>query len=132
MRIVLGMAYAEVGETKKAVESVLAGIEEYPSADFVGLYDYHALGIAYLKNADFENAIIQLEKSMEINPLFADTYFYLGEAHAELGDTKKAEFYFSESLNRFNGEVKGGYFGYSFCFPVSQDQVEIKIDSKSL
>ncbi|MEM9052592.1 MAG: tetratricopeptide repeat protein [Bacteroidota bacterium] len=132
MRIVLGMAYAEIGETQKAVESVLAGIEEYPAADFAGLYDYHALGVAYLKNAEFENAIVHLEKSVEHNPLFADTYFYLGEAHAELGDIEKAKSYYSESLNRFRGEVEGGYSGYSFCFPVSSVQVESRLDSKTL
>ena len=35
MRIMLGMAYAEMSQSRKAVESILAGIGEYPSADFL-------------------------------------------------------------------------------------------------
>jgi tetratricopeptide (TPR) repeat protein len=126
MRILLGIVYSKMGENEKAVETVLVAIDEYPSRDFMGIYDYHTLGILQYFNGDYATAQETLEKSIAVNAEIADTYYFLALVEEELGNATAAHQRLQESINRFEGQ-DGGYTGYPFCFPVTKDVVEEKL-----
>lgn len=126
MRILLGIVYSKMGENEKAVETVLVAIDEYPSRDFMGIYDYHTLGISQYFNGDYATAQETLEKSIAVNAEIADTYYFLALVEEELGNATAAHQRLQESINRFEGR-EGGYSGYPFCFAVIEDVVEEKL-----
>jgi len=47
-------------------------------------------GTDYLTSANNEMAIVELEKSIQLNPLFAEAYFNLGNAYGKTGQVKQA------------------------------------------
>jgi tetratricopeptide (TPR) repeat protein len=126
MRILLGIVYSKMGENAKALQTLLAAIAEFPSPDFMGIYDYHTLGISQYFNGDYATAQETLEKSIAVNAEFADTYYYLALVEEELGNATAAHQRLQESINRFEGR-EGGYSGYPFCFAVIEDVVEEKL-----
>ncbi len=119
MRILLGIIYSELGSNQQAVDKVEETINSYPSLDYIGPYDYHTLGVLYLKNEQYAEALEVLLKSIKRNSQFADTYYYLSLASQKLGDIEKAKTYVEASLQRYSGE-HNGYSGYPICFPVSE------------
>ncbi len=134
MRILLGIVYSELGLRQQAIDKVEATIRSYSSLAYIGPYDYHILGVLYLKNQQYDDALKTLLKSIELNEQFADTYYFLSVASQNLGDIVKAKEYIEASLQRFKGE-HNGYSGYPICFPASQkmaeDQHNLLVESKS-
>jgi tetratricopeptide (TPR) repeat protein len=109
-----------------AIREKQRNIDDYPSRDFMGIYDYHTLGILQYFNGDYATAQETLEKSIAVNAEFADTYYYLALVEEELGNATAAQQRLQESINRFEGR-EGGYTGYPFCFPVTWVVVEEKL-----
>lgn len=126
MRIVLGINYAHLDSAKKAIELVRETINAYPSADYLGPYDNHTLGVLYLRNGQYKEAKEALLKSIKRNEQFADSYYYLASIAEQLGDLKEARYYINEAVLRFKGE-KNGYTGYPFCFPISEQMAKEKM-----
>lgn len=122
MRILLGIIYSEMGLNQRAIDQVEQTINGYPSETYQGPYDYHTLGVLYLKNEQYTEAKAALERSLTYNSQFADTYYYLSLTAKKLGNNKMAKDYAIESLKRFKGEMNG-YSGYPLCFPVSDKMV---------
>jgi len=118
MRILLGIVYSELGLNQRAIDQVEQTINGYTSEAYQGPYDYHTLGILYLKNEQYIEAKDALERSLTYNSQFADTYYYLSLTAQKLGSDIEAKDYALESLRRFKGEMNG-YSGYPLCFPVS-------------
>ncbi len=119
MRIFLGIVYSELGFNQRALNQVEQTIKEYPSEAYQGPYDYHTLGVLYLKNKQYAEAKGALERSLIFNSQFADTYYYLSLTEQKLGSSNRAKDYALESLKRFKGEMNG-YSGYPLCFPVNE------------
>ena len=126
MRIVLGLAYAGQGDYVKAIAQVNQVIASYPSNDYAGPYDFHTLGVLYLKNEQYAEAKAALLKSTVRNEQFADTYYYLAIIADTEGQLKAAKNYLSEAIIRYDGG-KDGYSGYPFCFPVSKERVQLML-----
>lgn len=127
MRIVLGITHAHTGAVPKAIELVNTVITSYPSEDYAGPYDFHTLGVLYLKNGQHTEAREALLKSLNRNEQFADTYYYLALVAEQAGGTAEAINYLNEALLRYVGE-NNGYTGYPFCFPVSKEMAEMKLE----
>jgi len=121
MRIVLAVAHAQQGAYDRALVIVNNVINAYESDDFAGPYDFHTLGVLYLKNRQYAQAKEALLRSIVRNEQFADTYYYLALIAQEEGDIQAAKSYIEEAILRYEGE-KDGYTGYPFCFPVSKEQ----------
>jgi tetratricopeptide (TPR) repeat protein len=126
LQILLGITYSKLGDNAKAVETVLGAIDDYPSPDFMGIYDYHTLGVLQYFNGDHATARETLKKSIALNAEFADTYYYFALVEEALGNELLAQQLLEESIDRFEG-LDGGYTGYPFCFPVSKRMVEEKL-----
>ncbi len=102
MRILLGLAYAKIGKYAKGIEILKACINDHESEDYVGLADYHSLGVLYVLNKQYEKAIEVLEKQLTVLEDMADTYYYLGLAHKGLSNLKEANIQFNKSLEIFD------------------------------
>jgi type IV pilus assembly protein PilF len=62
------------------------------------------LGIEYMKQGAYENALKNLEKAREADPGYAPTYNVLGLLYLRLGDSKKAEDNFKRALGLNNND----------------------------
>lgn len=58
------------------------------------------LGTAKLEAAEYEGALADLKKAVELNPALPDAHSYLGRAHIELGDTASARKDFEAELQQ--------------------------------
>ena len=121
MRIVLALSHAQTGSNAKAITLVEEVMQNYPSEDYAGPYDFHTLGVLYYREKDYEKANSALLKSIVRNAQFADTYYYLAKVNEGLGNMDEARRYLSEAMKRYDGQ-SDGYTGYPFCFPVSKEQ----------
>jgi len=126
MRLILAITYVQLGANEKGIELINETINSYPSEDYLGPYDYHALGAAYFKNGQYAEARAVLLESIKRNEQFADSYYYLAAAAEQLGDLKDAKYYINESVLRYNGE-KNGYSGYPLCFPIAKQMAVDKM-----
>lgn len=126
MRIILGITYAHQGSNQRAIEIVKETIDAYPSADYWGPYDYHTLGVLYLRNEEYDQAKVAMLNSIKRNAQFADSYYYLALTAEQQGDLETAKYYINEAILRYQGE-KNGYTGYPFCFPISKQMAESKM-----
>ena len=62
------------------------------------------LGIEYMKQGAYENALKNLEKARQADPGYAPTYNVLGLLYQRLGDSKKAEENFKRALSLNNND----------------------------
>jgi len=74
-----GLAYAELGERKRAIEDYDKAIELNP--DFAEAY--YNRGIAYAKQQKYNEAIKDFDKAIELNPNLAEAYIGRGVTYAE-------------------------------------------------
>ena len=61
----------------------------------------------YLDNEEYEEAIIQFEKLLEIDPLNVDAYLGLAQAYEAQGDIDEAVEVLEKALGELDGDVKG-------------------------
>ncbi|OEK00197.1 hypothetical protein BFP97_01125 [Roseivirga sp. 4D4] len=127
LKILLGIVYSELDLKQQAINQVEETISSYPSEAYLGPYDYHTLGVLYLKHEQYDQAKVALQKSLAYNEQFADTYYYLSLTEQSLGEINKAKDYILECLKRFDGK-ENGYSGYPLCFPVSRELAERQIE----
>ena len=69
------------------------------------------LGIAYIREGQFEKALMKLEKAREADPGYPPTYNVLGLLNQQLGDYEDAEQNFKKalSLDNNNSETLNNY-----------------------
>lgn len=118
MRIILGLAYAKIGNLKKGAETIENCIKSYESESDIGFTDYHTLGILYLKNKDYQKAVDTLKKQLRILE-FAESYYFLGLAHKKLNKLADAKNHLKKALELFEGDNRykvpnAGYRVYKY------------------
>ncbi len=82
----LASAYSGSGKHQKAIDTYIKAIELEPKASA-----YANLGSTYLKINELNNALIALEKAVDLDPLSAEAQNNLGIVLGKLGDYNKAE-----------------------------------------
>ncbi|MCZ6804728.1 MAG: type IV pilus biogenesis/stability protein PilW [Proteobacteria bacterium] len=80
------------------------------------------LGIAYLKEGNYNNALDKLEKARKADPNYSPTYNVLGLLYQQLGDLNKAEKFFKKAL-RLNSNDSSTLNNYG-TFLCQQDRLE--------
>tara|TARA_B100001142_G_scaffold254900_1_gene256006 strand:- start:536 stop:1312 length:777 start_codon:yes stop_codon:yes gene_type:complete len=72
------------------------------------------LGIEYLKQGAYENALKNLEKAKKADPVYAPIYNVFGLLYQQLGDTKKSEENFKRalSLNKNDSSTLNNYSNF--------------------
>lgn len=125
MRLLLAMSYAKLGQVKKGITIVEKCLLSYKEIDF-GLLDYYVLGLLYVKNKEYNNAIKAFKNQLKINDKYVDTYYYLGMAYKEIGETQKAKKVLQKALLLYKDvyRIKNGYL----CFKVYKLDVETALE----
>lgn len=93
----LGRAYLKVGSleaAKNATEAALKLRDDYPAARKL-LYDVkmksYYKGKTYFNRKEYDQAIFELQRAVEIDRGFKGAYLYLGKTYFKLGDLEAAE-----------------------------------------
>ena len=68
----------------------IIGVAAYNNTDSVKLKRQMDLGLQYLAELDYEQAIVAFQAVIEIDPKSAEAYLGMAEAYIGLGDTENA------------------------------------------
>lgn len=93
MYIMKGLAYKELGNTRKALELYDIAIQEQITSkgpEWLGTYDYLYRGILKFRMGDYDAAIEDLTLEVKQYESLADTYYYRGMAYAATGRKDEA------------------------------------------
>jgi tetratricopeptide (TPR) repeat protein len=126
MRIILGLAYAKRGEYIKGINAINDCIDSYETEDDFGFADYHTLGMLYVFNKQYDNAIDILNMQLTINENLPDTYYYLGLAYKGKSNSIEAKNQFQKALEKFHNTNK--FYNINGGFPVSLSDIENEIN----
>ena len=84
----LGKLYTQQGKYPEAI-AVLRDALDIDGTDADALF---ALGVAYQKQNDHDNAVREFEEALRFDPFFGDPYQGLATSYAALGKTKEAAY----------------------------------------
>ena len=73
------------GQARTNAEKALQLLND-PSNDS----EFYAKGVAHHKLASYDLAIVDFDRSIQLNPERGETYFYRGKTHYDKGDYKRA------------------------------------------
>ncbi len=82
------------------------------SSDVVEIFNQ---GIEYAKKGDYENAIKEYNRALEINPKYAEAYYNRGDAYDDMGDKERAIADYNRALE-INPKLSWAYFGKGLAY----------------
>jgi tetratricopeptide (TPR) repeat protein len=91
----LGLIYAEIGQTEKAIDH----FEKYYVLEPREAIPLNEIGILYLKNKSFEKAISYFQRGIEIDPKEPKFYANLGNAYLQTNRIEEAIPLFQKALS---------------------------------
>ena len=86
--------------------------KDIDSSDVVEIFNQ---GLDYFEKGDYENAIKDFNRALEINPKFAEAYNNRGNAYALMGDFERAIADFNRALE-INPKLAGAYFNKGLVY----------------
>ena len=125
MRMLLGMSYARLHKLSEAIELVSSAINNYEEMNyFIGPYDYHVMGLLYFENNEFNKAKKAFYSQIEMNPNFADSYYYMALIAKSETNFQLASDFLRTSLDKFEGANGGFSFNGFIDWNVYRELVE--------
>lgn len=102
--IAIARLSAEEGKTDEAISF----LSKYASSNQNDSVVFYQIGAMEYSTADYQSAILALERAIFLNPVYADAKFFLGLSYNKLGRIQEAISQFEDvaSLNPNNQEVK--------------------------
>jgi tetratricopeptide (TPR) repeat protein len=102
----LGMVYRDIGESEKAKEAFEKAIEMYSTTIEEGTYTrmyriYYSRGLTYYEMREYDEAISDFNKTIELKSDYANAYRDLGKAYVAIGDTANATEAFETAVRLF-------------------------------
>lgn len=113
LNIAKALCYKMIGEKTKAIQIISNQIKKDTSS--VGLYDYLHLGVLYLENNDYDNAINAFKKQSNINEL-AECQYYKALTYRKLNKQEE----YSLSMNK----AKSLYSSSRYMLDIYTHQVD--------
>jgi len=109
---ILDQAVAEIGETDALLDAraVTADASQAPAADTSTWQEQYDLGIRYLFEGNYEEAIIAFTAAIEIDPKQADAYVKLAETFLKLGKVDAAEEVIQKGIAATGSEALSEWF----------------------
>jgi tetratricopeptide (TPR) repeat protein len=98
-----GYCWLQLGDVENAFTDLHASFEMNSANSF----SWRNMGAYYLHAGDYAKALEYFEKALSIDPTTELIHFYLGHAHARLGNIEKskASFYKSKELDEHNDSM---------------------------
>jgi len=127
MKLILGLAYAKTKRYEKAIQIIEDYIKFAIDDDYLGISDYHTLGVIYFKNKAYNKAISAFNNQKKINSNLAETYYYLGLIHKRQNDLQEAKLHFNKALLKMNDEAR--YYNINSGFPIYELQIIKEIEN---
>lgn len=108
LNILRGICYYELGELETAIQICEEQIND--STHYISLYDYTCLGVMYLKNKQYKEALAAFGLQEQENDL-ADNRFYKAQVYLELNqlDLAKEQLEIAQRYYRSNRTIENGY-----------------------
>jgi tetratricopeptide (TPR) repeat protein len=102
----LGIAYSEIGASENATEAFDKALEMDTSIIEEGTYTrmyskYYSRGLTYYAMQEYDKAISDFDKAIELKSDYAGAYRDLGKAYVEIGDKTKANEAFKTAISLF-------------------------------
>jgi len=102
----LGAVYLSLGESEKAKEAFEKALEMDNTTIEEGTYKrmerkYYSRGLTYYEMREYDKAISDFNKAIELKPDYAEAYRDLGKAYVAIGDTAKATEAFETAISLF-------------------------------
>ena len=103
----LGRVYSLQGEFGKAIESYQKALQnfQYETPE----KPYWNLGLVYLRQKKYEDAIRELKNALRVNPNMVPVHNLLGSVYAKMGDTKKAVSSYERALQIEPNDINAHY-----------------------
>jgi tetratricopeptide (TPR) repeat protein len=110
---------------KKTLKVELLPSKDGPTTAVRTAEDWYATGYALVKEQEFSKAIEAFSKAVEMEPSYAEVYFYRGEAHTRNGDNAAAhdDFVRAAEIYQFRKEYNWSVTSYNRA---------IELDEKSI
>ncbi|MBI5190502.1 MAG: tetratricopeptide repeat protein [Nitrospirae bacterium] len=104
----LGMIYLAKGMPKEALEHFREALKKEADSAEIN----HFVGLSLLRTGKPDEAVVYLEKSIQIDPKlkYGESYLYLGEARFATGKTEAALENLKTFLARYNSSIEGLYY----------------------
>ncbi len=123
--------YVTMGDTEQAIESLRSFVELSPSSDAARI----KLGELYYSEGQYDEALAQYEKAVELNP-DAGNLYALGQAYLQTGDFSKAEEQFMQVLLMAPDDPAGNLglgqtYSKSGQYELAIEQFETAIEKKN-
>ena len=82
LNIALALCYKKIGDFDKARKLII----QHQNSDnyYLGLYDYYHLGVLEYESGNFNKALFYLNKQIEHNDYFGETYYYMALTNKKL------------------------------------------------
>ncbi|MBK8624506.1 MAG: tetratricopeptide repeat protein [Saprospiraceae bacterium] len=97
--IVKALCYKGLGNNIEAIKLIEQTLSNTNYS--VGFYDYLHLGVAYLKEKDYDKAKVILEKQLERHDYLAETYFYLALIYTHKNQKDKYEEHMKKAKEKY-------------------------------
>jgi len=115
MRYLLGVLFYQQNKYDDALEKLFTAVKLFPSADL-----YKILGDIFFDKKDIENSINYYEKSLKLNPNFAEIYYNLGVINILKNDTVKAIESYLKAIE-IKPDYKEAYFNLAHALKSNND-----------
>jgi len=92
-----GVMAMENGQSDFALENFKNAVLRSPPVWDIDVYE-DCLAKAYLKSGKFEEARIEFERIIRLNPAYPKVYFYLAQAYSQQGQKNKAREFYQQFL----------------------------------
>ncbi len=114
--VILGNAvyYTNVGEREKAIEWGLKGVASNSNNSIMATI-YHTLGLNYYEMHDYDNSIKNLEKAININPLYSDVLKIGGVVYYKQNEIEKAIEWWTKYVEQIDIDSEVYYY-LSLCY----------------
>jgi tetratricopeptide (TPR) repeat protein len=106
----LGLCHAQLGHRQQALDVFSQALRLQANDD-----TYHNRGLAYASLGEYKNAILDYDRSLELNPELASAYLDRGVAYANLGNCARALDNYSEAI-RLNPKNPWSFNNRASCY----------------
>ncbi len=115
-----GLAYAEKGDTDRAIADYSEAIRLQPREDKLDAEVHMNRGVAYAAKEDYDRAIADYDEAIRVNPKYATAYYNRGLAYDNKGEYDRAIADYDEAI-RLDPDYTNAYYNRGAAYAAKGD-----------